>query len=69
MRKMFPIIPDIFFNNLWTFFSLNHYESMNYIQAVRPSYFGLYDHVFGPNDPSKAKAKKRKMRKMKKLKK
>ena len=41
---------------------------LNYIQAVRPSYYGLYDFVYGPNDPAKAKEKalqKKKRRKMK----
>ena len=66
-RKIFPIVPDVFMNNLWTFNSMNHYEAMNYIQSVKPSFYGLYDFVFGPNDPArvKAAAKRRRMKKRK----
>jgi hypothetical protein len=68
-RKIFPILPDVFMNNMWTFNSLTHYEAMNYIQAVKPSFYGMYDFVFGPNDPAVAKAEATKKRRMKKLKK
>lgn len=66
-RKIFPILPDVFMNNMWTFNSLTHYEAMNYIQAVKPSFYGMYDFVFGPNDPAVAKAEAMKKRKFKKL--
>jgi chromosome segregation ATPase len=68
-RKIFPILPDVFMNNMWTFNSLTDYEAMNYIQAVKPSFYGMYDFVFGPNDPAVAKAEAMKKRKLKKLKK
>lgn len=56
-------------NNLFNFISLNHYEGMNYIHGIKPSYFGLYDHLFSINDPTKTKMRAKKLRKMKKLRK
>jgi len=69
VRKIFPIIPDVFMNNLFNFISLNHYEGLNYIHGIKPSYFGLYDHLFSINDPTKTKMRAKKLRKMKKLRK
>jgi hypothetical protein len=55
MRKIFPILPEVYVTNLWNFVTLNHYESMNYLQAIKPSYFGLFDNIFQSNDPNRVK--------------
>lgn len=56
-HKTFPFIPTIFYNNLWNFMRLNHYEAMNYLQAIKPSPYGIYDNIFANNDPVRIKNK------------
>jgi DNA repair exonuclease SbcCD ATPase subunit len=69
LKKTFPIIPDTFMTNLWTFIDLNHKEMMNYLHAIKPSLYGLFDHTFNSNDPEKIAKKKRKQKKLRKMKK
>lgn len=79
-KKLFPLLPDIYWDNIWRFVSVNHSESLNYLKGMRPSIFGIYDNLYTMKHPEKtindvdfvprplpeviAKAKKLKKRKL-----
>lgn len=45
-KKLFPLLPDIYWDNIWRFVSVNHSEALNYLKGMRPSIFGLYDNLY-----------------------
>jgi len=52
-KKLFPNLPDIYWDNIWRFVSVNHSEALNYLKGMRPSIFGLYDNLFTNKHPEK----------------
>ena len=46
MKKIFPLIPEIYFENIWRMVNVNHSEAINYLFAIRPSIFSLYDNLY-----------------------
>lgn len=52
-KKLFPLLPDIYWDNIWRFVSVNHSEALNYLKGVRPSIYGLYDLLYTKKHPEK----------------
>lgn len=51
MKKIFPLIPDIYFENIWKMTTVNHSEAINYLFGIRPSIFSLYDYLYSRKHP------------------
>jgi len=71
LKKLFPIIPEGFTNNMWNYINLNHYEALNYVNAIKPSLYGLFEHTYIVNSPEllakQRKQLKRALRRLRKL--
>jgi len=52
-KKLFPLLPDIYWDNIWRFVSVNHSEALNYLKGMRPSIYGLYDNLYTKKHPEK----------------
>lgn len=52
-KKLFPLLPDIYWDNIWRFISVNHSEALNYLKGMRPSIYGLYDNLYTKKHPEK----------------
>jgi len=55
IKKTFPILPEVFMNNMWTFMTLNIREGTNYLEAIRPSHYGMFDWVYNAHSPERKK--------------
>jgi len=51
MKKIFPLIPEIYFENIWKMINVNHSESINYLFGIRPTIFSLYDYLYSRKHP------------------
>jgi len=51
MKKIFPLIPEIYFENIWKMVNVNHSEAINYLFGIRPSIFSLYDYLYSKKHP------------------
>ncbi len=51
MKKIYPLIPEIYFENIWKMIKVNHSEALNYISGIRPSIFSLYDNLYSKKHP------------------
>jgi chromosome segregation ATPase len=70
MKKLFPMLPSAFMSNLFNYLTVNHREALNYLNAIKPSLYGLFDNTYNVNAPEvlakKRKALKKKLRTMRK---
>ena len=51
MKKIFPLIPEIYFENIWKMVTVSHSESINYLFGIRPTIFSLYDYLYSKKHP------------------
>jgi len=67
LRNDFPQISKMYINNMFEFVQLKYQESYNYIYAIRPSRFSLYENVFTSQNKTLKIIKKKAKNKLKKL--
>lgn len=51
MKKIYPLIPELYFENIWKMINVNHSESLNYLFGIRPTIFSLYDYLYSKKHP------------------
>jgi hypothetical protein len=51
MKQIYPLIPDIYYENIWKMVNVNHSEALNYLFGIRPSIFGIYDNLYSKKHP------------------
>lgn len=52
-KELYPLIPDIYWDNVWRFTNVFHSESLNYLKGLRPSVYGAYDNLYTKKHPEK----------------